>query len=372
MINIREIKDKKGLKKFILLPYKIHKEHKEWLPPLISDEWKIFDKEKNHSFSKCDTIMLLAEKDNKPVGRIMGIINHSYNEGHHEKNVRFCFAECYEDYTVYATLLQHIERWGKSKGMTKIIGPLGFSDKDPQGYLIKGFDDSMSVMVTNCSFDYMVDFTEKSGYSKMLDLFQYRTQIPKEIPAFYESVANRVLDHGFRLIEFTKTKDVKQYVEPVFNLINESYKDIYGFAALEERGYKEFSERFLPLLKPEYIKAVLDKDDKLVAFVIAMPDISEGFRKANGKLFPIGFFHILRSFKSSHQLNLLLGSVKENIRNSGIDALLAVGLFKSAKEGHLETMDSHLILEENIKMRALLERLDSTIYKGYRIFQKEL
>jgi len=372
MIKIREIKDKKDLKDFILLPYKIHKDHKEWLPPLISDEWKVFDKEKNHSFSKCDTIMLLAEEDNKLVGRIMGIINHTYNKGHREKNVRFCFAECYKDDKVYASLLQAIEKWGKDKGMTKIIGPLGFSDKDPQGYLIEGFNDPMSVMVTNCSFEYMVDFTVKQGYTKMLDLFQYRTQIPQEIPAFYESVANRVINHGFKLVEFTKTKDVRPYVKPVFDLINESYKDIYGFAALEDRESKEFSERFLPLLKPEYIKIVLDKDDKLVAFVIAMPDISQGFRKANGKLFPFGFIHILRSFRSANQLNLLLGSVKETIRNSGIDALLAVGLFKSAKKGQLEIMDSHLILEQNTKMRALMERLDSTIYKKYRIFQKEL
>jgi len=316
--------------------------------------------------------MLLAEKDDKLVGRIMGIINHSYNKGHHEKNVRFCFAECYQDHKVYATLLQAIEEWGKAKGMTKIIGPLGFSDKDPQGYLIEGFDDPISVMVTNCSFEYMVDFTEKEGYSKMLDLFQYRTRIPEEIPNFYESIANRVIRHGFKLVEFTKTKDVRPYVKPVFDLINESYKDIYGFAALEDRESKEFSERFLPLLKPEYIKAVLDKDDKLVAFVIAMPDISLGFRKANGRLFPFGFIHILRSFKSANQLNLLLGSVKENIRNSGIDALLAVGLFRSAKKGQLEIMDSHLILEGNTKMRALMERLDSTIYKRYRIFQKDL
>ncbi len=372
MIKLREVKNKKDLKSFIHLPFSVHKDHKEWLPPLIADEWKVFDKTKNHSFEHCDTILLLAEENQKVVGRIMGIINHKYNKGNNENNVRFCFAECYEDAQVYNTLIQSVEDWGKKKGMDNMVGPIGFSDKDPQGYLIEGFDDPMSVMVTNSSFKYMVDFTQQNGFKKKLDLFQYRTTIPKEIPTFYKLVAERLLKKGFKLIEFKKTKEVRPYVKPVFDLINDSYKDIYGFAPLLERESKEFSERFLPLLKPEYIKAVLDQEDNLVAFVIAMPDISEGFRKANGKLFPFGFIHLLRSFKTATQLNLLLGSVKESFRNSGIDALLAVGLFESAKKGNLEILDSHVIMEENTKMRALMERLDATVYKKYRIFEKEL
>ena len=372
MIKLREVKNKKDLKSFIHLPFAIHKNHKQWLPPLITDEWKIFDKTKNHSFEHCDTIILLAEKDQTVVGRIMGIINHKYNKGHHEKNVRFCFAECYEDAQIYNTLIQAIEDWGKEKGMNNMVGPIGFSDKDPQGYLIEGFDDPMSVMVTNSSFKYMVDFTEQNGFNKKLDLFQYRTTIPEEIPKFYKLVAERLLERGFKLLEFKKTKEVRPYVKPVFDLINDSYRDIYGFAPLQDRESKEFSERFLPLLKPQYIKGVLDQENNLVAFVIAMPDISEGFRKANGKLFPFGFIHLLHSFKTANQLNLLLGSVKESIRNSGIDALLAVGLFESAKKGNLEILDSHLIMEENTKMRALMERLNATVYKKYRIFEKKL
>lgn len=372
MLKIKEVESKKDLKQFILLPFQIHQNHKQWLPPLIADEKKVFDKKLNSSFDHCDTKMLLAYRDDLIVGRIMGIINHHYNEGHNEMNARFCFMECIDDEEVHDELLKSIEEWARNKEMQKLVGPLGFSDKDPQGYLIEGFEDPMTVMVTNCSLPYMVDHMERNGYSKKLDLFQYRAHLPEEVPDVYINIAERVKKRGFKLIEFKKSKQVRPFVKPVFDLINESYSDIYGFAPLQDEEAKEFSERFLPLLNPNYIKLVMDHDDKLVAFVVAMPDISDGFRKANGKLFPIGFIHILRSLKKSNQLNLLLGSVKNTLRNSGIDALLTVGLFESAKKGKLNVLDSHLIMEENIKMRALIERQEHTIYKKYRIFEKIL
>ncbi|KGL63289.1 hypothetical protein [Polaribacter sp. Hel1_85] len=372
MIQLKEVNTKRELKQFILLPFSIHKNHKEWLPPLISDEWKVFDKTKNYSFEHCDTILYLAKKENVIVGRVMGIINHNYNTGSNENNVRFYGLECYDDAKVYDILINAIEKWGKQKGMETIIGPLGFSDKDPQGFLIEGFKEEMSVMVTNHSFKYLMNHTERNGFKKKLDIFQYRAIIPKKTPEIYDRIAERATKNGFKILEFKKSKHVRPYVNDVFNLINKTYKDIYGFAPLDATESKEFSERFLPLLKPQYIKVVLNKSDKVVAFVVAMPDISKGFKKAKGKLFPFGFVHILKAFKKTNQLNLLLGCVDENIRNSGLVALLNIALLNSARKGNLTILDSHLILEENKKMRAVVERMEHTIYKKYRIFEKKL
>lgn len=372
MIQLIEVNTKKELKQFIMLPYTIHKKHKEWLPPLIFDEWKIFDKSKNHSYEYCDTILFLAKKNNVIVGRIMGIINHIYNKGNSEKNVRFYGLECYEDAEVYDKLITAIEVWGKHKEMDTIIGPLGFSDKDPQGFLIEGFKEAMTVMVTNHSFEYMIDHLKRNGYSKKLDIFQYRANIPEKTPEIYTKIAERAKRSGYKVLEFKKSKEVRPYVNDVFKLINKTYKDIYGFAPLDDIEAKEFSERFLPLLKPQYIKLVLDASDKIVAFVVAMPDISKGFKKAKGSLFPFGFIHILSAFKKTNQLNLLLGCVDENIRNSGLVALMNIALLNSARVNNLTVLDSHLILEENTKMRAVMERMEHIIYKKYRIFEKTL
>jgi len=372
MIVLKEVSSKKDLRKFIKLPYKIHKDHKEWLPPLISDEWKIFDKNKNHSFEHCDTIMFLALQDEEIVGRIMGIINHAYNKGQNENNARFAFMECYDDQEVFDTLINGIIDWAKAKKKDKLVGPLGFSDKDPQGFLIEGFEGHKTVMVTNCSFPFMQKYIERNSFTKKIDLVEYQANIPEQIPEFYARIAERVKRHGYRLLEFKKSKHIIPFVKQAFDLLNETYKDIYGFAPLGEIEVKEFSERFLPLLNPNFIKLILDENDEVVAFVVAMPDIFDGFKKANGKLFPFGFIHLLLSFRKATQLNLLLGGVKTNIQNSGLDALLAVGLFNSAKEANLKTLDSHLIMEENVKMRAVMERVDSTIYKRYRIYEKDL
>jgi len=369
---IRTVESKKDLKAFILLPFEIHKNHSNWLPPLIDDEKKVFDSQKNHSFAHCETILLIAERDQKVIGRIMGIINPAYNKTHNENNARFFALETYDDAEVFDSLLKAVERWAKDHKMNKVVGPIGFSDKDPQGFLLSGFDDPISIIVTNHSFEYMISNMERNSYSKSIDLVQYRADVPDTISSSYDIMFQRVTDAGYRILEFTKTKKIRPYIPEVFALLNKTYTEIYGFAPLDDKEITEFSERFLPFLDARFIKIVMDQNEKIVAFLVAMPDISKGMRKAKGRLFPLGFLHILRSGRKSKQLNLLLGSVEESLRIKGIVSLLAVKVVESAQKAEMEIFDSHLIMEDNTKMRAMYERFDAKIYKTYRIFQKEL
>lgn len=361
---------RKDLAAFINLPYKIHKHHKQWLPPIWEDEWKVFDPKKNAAFNHCETIQLLAEKQGKPVGRIMGIINRTYNEIQNERSARFCFMECFDDKPVFDAMLNAVEDWAKEKGMIEVVGPIGFSDKDPQGFLIEGFDDPVTVMITNHSYPFMADFMEAQGYSKKLDLFQYRFELPDPLPEIYHKIAERVLLKGYKAIEFTNTKDIKPWVSPVFELINSSYQKIYGFSALTDEEAHEFSNRFLPILNPRFVKLVLDSGDKLVAFLIAMPDMSKGLKACNGRLFPFGFIPVLWSMKTSRQLNLMLGGIEESKRNLGLDSLMGVKMIDSAAKSGFNMMDSHVVLETNVKSRAEFERLGARMYKKYRIYHR--
>ena len=371
-IHITEVQNKEDFNEFINLPYKIHKKRKNWLPPLISDEKKLFDKDKNHNFKDCDTLLLVAKENNIVIGRIMGIISKIYNNGHNENCVRFCFLECYDDKEVFDLLINKIENWGKQKGMTEIVGPLGFSDKDPQGFLIEGFDDPITVMITNCSAQYMPQFMDQNKYQKKVDLFQYRLNIPKEIPEIYLKVFDRIKNRGFNLLEFKKIKDIQKYIKDVFELINETYIEVYGFSPLNEIEMYEFSNRFLPLMNPRFIKIITNKEDKVLGFIVAMPDISRGLKKANGKLFPFGFIHVLKELKFSKQLNLLLGCVKSEYQNLGLFTLLSLPTIQEAIKKKMKIIDSHLILEDNIKMRAEIERFNGQVYKKYRIYKKDL
>lgn len=371
-IIIRTVESKKDLRAFIRLPYEIHKNHSNWLPPLITDEEKVFDAKKNRSFAHCETILLVAEREQKVVGRVMGIINPIYNQTHNEKNARFFALETYDDAEVFDVLMAAVERWAKDNEMNKLVGPIGFSDKDPQGFLLSGFSDPVSIIVTNHSFEYMIKHMERNDYAKSIDLVQYRADVPKQMPPVYDLLFERVVNSGYEILEFTKTKTIRPFIPEVFALLNKTYTEIYGFAPLDDKEIIEFSERFLPFLDARFIKVVIDSEKKIVAFLVAMPDISEGMRKANGKLFPFGFMHILRSGKKSKQLNLLLGSVEESLRIKGIVSLLAVKVVESAQKAGMKVFDSHLVMEDNTKMRGLYERFDAEIYKTYRVFQKAL
>jgi len=372
-IRIHPVKTKRDLRKFIHLPARIHKNHFNWVPPIYLDEWQFFNPKKNRTFNYCDTTLLLASQNGSVVGRIMGIINHKYNKAQNENNARFCFLETYDNSEVAQALLDSIENWAETKGAEKIVGPLGFSDKDPQGLLIEGFDQP-NVIASNCNFPYLVDFVEKAGFGKEIDLVVYKVMIPDRIPDFYSRILARAQrnNKGLRVINFKTRKQIKPYVKPVLSLVNESFKEIYGFAPLDDQEMNEFATRYLPVLDPRFIKIVVNESNDVVAFILAMPDISDGIRKCKGHILPFGIFQIFKSQKRTQQLNLLLGAIQEHYRNKGIDTIMGVTMLEEAQKAGLKYIDSHLELENNLKMRAEMEKMGGVIYKRYRIFQKTL
>jgi len=370
-IIIREVLTRKDRRDFIYLPSKIHKDHKNWLPPIYMDEWELYDKKRNKSYQYADAILLLAYKNNKLAGRIMGLVNNRYNEIHNEKHGRFCFMECYEDREVFHELLKSVEDWARAKGMVKMVGPLGFSDKDPQGFQTEGFD-TPYFMTAPTNHPYMPKMMDEEGYVKNVDLVNYIAPIPKIIPEVYIRTLSRVAKSpDLKIVEFTSKKELKPYIVPVLELMNQTFAEIYGFVPLTDKEKKDFAARYLPILDPRFIKVVENKDG-LVGFAIGMPDISEGLRKAKGKLFPFGIFMILRESRRSKKLLMMLGGVKKEFRGLGIDALMAVKILETSIKSGMEVTDSHLVLEDNRRMRAEYERIGGSVVKKYRIYQKDL
>jgi GNAT superfamily N-acetyltransferase len=370
--EIKKVETKDDLKNFIFYPAIIHKDHKNWVPPIYSDEWTFLSPEKNKNMRTNDTMLLLAYKGDKIAGRIMGIINRHHNEVHKLKTGRFFYMECENNPEISHALIQHIENWAKEKGMNKMIGPFGFSDKDPQGLMIEGFENK-PVIATNYNFPYMVDLVEREDYKKEIDCVSFRLPIPQDIPELYNRILIRILKNNkLNLLEFKNRWSMRKYIVPLFRLINETYQELYGFIPLDEKEMHEFANRYLPILDPAFVKVVVDGSNQIIAFIIAMPDMNEGIIKAKGKLFPFGFLKILRSAKRTKQLDLLLGAVKEEYRGIGFDVLLGSKIIESAKKRGIEKIDSHLILENNFKMRAELEKLGGVLYKRYRIYQKDI
>jgi hypothetical protein len=371
-VRIVTVSGKKDLRTFIHLPAKVHRGHSNWVPPLYSDDYKFFNPAKNKSFKYCDAVLLLAYRGNRPAGRVMGVINHRYNSSHNEDHARFAFLECRKEPEVADALLNAVGEWARTRGMARLVGPMGFSDKDPQGFLIEGFDEPMA-LATNCNYPYMGGLVERNGFHKKTDLVVYKIDIPDEVPAVYDRVAERVITRNkISVREPATKKQMKTHIRPVLSLVNETFGEIYGFDPMTHEEMDELASRFMSILDQRFLKVIENGKGEHIAFILGMPDISSGIIRSKGYLLPFGIFHILRAAKKSRQLNLLLGAIREDYRNAGLDAVLAVRILAAARKAGMKTIDSHLELEDNLKVRAEMERIGGTVYKRYRIYEKDL
>lgn len=372
-VEVKPVVIRNDLKTFIHLPAQIHKNHHNWVPPIYMDEWEFFNPKKNRAFDHCDTVLALAWRNGKAVGRIMGVISHKYNQQHGENHGRFAFPETWNEPEVYHALIEFIAGWAKEKGMIKLVGPLAFSDKDPQGFLTYGFDEPVS-LASNCSFPYMVDLTGNEGFEKKFDLVVYKIPVPQEFPEFYRKIAERFNRNNshLKMLEFTKRKKLKPWVRPVFNLLNRTFTDIYGFIPFTDKEMDDFANRYLFLINPRFVKVILNEKNEVISFVIAMSDISKGIQKSKGYLFPFGIFQIFRSAKKSNQLNLMLGGIDPAYQGRGLDVMMGIKMIESAKKAGKTTIDTHLELEYNTKVRAEMEKMGGVVYKKFRIYQKDL
>jgi GNAT superfamily N-acetyltransferase len=371
-VDIWEVKTKKDLKRFIYLPEKIHAGRVNWVPPVYMDDKKYFDRQKNKTFSYCDAVLYLAGRGGEAVGRIMGIINRRFNEYRQEKMARFGYLEAREE-DVARALISKVEDWARAQGMARIVGPYGFSDQDPEGFLIEGFENRATI-ATYYNYEWMPRFVESLGYAKDMDYFVYKIKVPAEMPAFYKKIYERIERRGnFVIQEFRKRKEIKPWIRPILGLMNECYtnSNIYGFAPLDEKEMDDLAKRYLPVIDPRFVKAVT-KEGEIASFIIGIPDMTEGIQKARGRLFPFGFLKILRAARKTKQLDLLLGAIKEKFRGLGLDVLMGVKMIESAQEAGFEVMDTHHEMESNVRVRAEMERMGGVIYKKYRVYQKNL
>ena len=370
---IRNVETKKDLKTFIHLPEKIHAGRPGWTPPLYMDEWAYFNPKKNRAFAFCDTILLLAWKDGKPVGRIMGIINRRFNEHRKENIARFANLETYEDRDVFRALVGRVEEWAREKGMARIIGPYGFSDQDPEGWMIEGFENHATI-ATYYNYEWMPRWIEEDGYGKDVDYYVYRLAIPEVLPEFYKKIFERIQRRGqYEMVEFRSRKEIKPSVRPILSLMNDCYvnSNIYGYHPLDEKEMDELAKKYLPVLDPRFVKAV-KKGPDFVAFIVGIPDMTAGIRKARGRLFPFGLFKILRAAKKTKQLDLLLGGIREDCQGFGLDVFMGTRMIASAREAGFECLDTHHELESNVKVRAEMEKMGGVLYKKFRVFTKNL
>lgn len=368
-VVVRAISGKRDVRKFLRVPFEANAANPMWAAPLTSDEWHRLDGERNPALAYCDTALALAERNGRPVGRIMGIVNRRLNERAKESVGRFGFFDCEDSEDTARALLDWVENWVRSQGCERIVGPMGFTDQDPQGMLIEGFDEEPGIETLHGP-RYLPGFVEAAGYGKEVDYVTYlmTTDVPERVTRIAERLAGR---SGMDLKHFAKTSEMKVYAPRILELMNKAYVDIYGYVPLDDREMQDLIDRFIGYLDPRFVK-VVEHDGETVGFTVGMPLVTPGFRKAKGRLFPLGLFHIWRSMKTAKQLNMLLGGVRPDWRGKGVEVLMGVAVINEAKKAGLSRLDSQHVLEINQAMRSAYEAWGGQIYKRYRIYQKDL
>lgn len=374
-IEVRQLSTKRSdLSRFIKFGIDLYDGNPYFVPPLIWDEIGTLSPTKNPAFEFCQSAYFMAYRDGKPVGRIAGIINSVVNERTATKTMRFGFCDFIDDDEVVDALFSAAEKWGKSKGMNAISGPLGFTDMDREGLLIEGFD-QVSTMATNYNHPYYQKQLERLGFTKEVDWVEFRVKVPEQTPEKMERISNIVkMRTGVHVGKFKSIKEVAdKYGEAIFELINLAYDKLHGYSPLTPRQIQHYIGMYLPIVRLEQTSLLLDKDEKLVGVGLVMPSLSQALIKSRGRLFPLGWYHLLKALKGHNDVvDLLLVAIHPDYQGKGVNALLFSHLVPEFIKSRYLYAESNPELEMNGRMQSQWEYFDYDQNKRRRLYHKDM
>ncbi len=372
MITVKEVTTKKGLKTFVKFPFSLYKDSKYWVPPIIKQELETFNKDKNPIFKDAEARFFLAYKDNEVVGRIAAIVNWLEINKQQIKKMRFGWFDFIDDKAVSKALLETIENIGRNHKLEYAEGPVGFSNLDKVGVMTEGFD-SIAPMITWYNHPYYANHYETHGYVIEKEYseskFPFKNVNPETFSKAQDLIKRR---YKLRALKFTKTEEVMPYADKMFDLFNESYASLSSFVEITDIQKEYFKKKFISFVNPEYIKFVVDENDKLIGFAIVMPRFAEALQKAKGKLFPFGFRHILKAKKNSKDVIFYLIGIHPEYQNKGVHAVIFNEYYETFTKKGIKTCYRTPELEDNEAIHKIWKHFSPTVYKRRKTFRKDL
>ncbi len=373
MVEVREVRTRRDRKLFASFHADMYRKVPQAIPDMISDEYNNFHPKKNPAYEYCTAKQFLAFQEGKCVGRIAGIISHAANEKWNTKRIRFSRVDFIDDLEVSAALFHAVEEWGRSQGLTQIHGPIGFSDMDQEGMLIDGFE-AEGMFITIYNHPYYVKHLEAQGYSKDVDWVEYKVKLPQEENRRLDELSKAVLKKfNISLIEPKNRKEIMPYITKILELLNIAYQNLYGTVELTKAQIDKYYNQFILLINPEYVKLMVDESGELVGFGLAMPSLNKAAKRSHGRLFPFGWYRMLRApLAKAKVLDLYLVGVTPRMQNKGLTAVLMNSMTNSARKNGIEYAETGPELETNNQVQSLWKHYEAEQHKRRRCWIKKL
>ena len=374
-VTIKTVSSVKDFKTFARFANRLYKGNRYYVPSMPMDDLSTFSKEKNAAFEFSDAEFYLAYKDGEVVGRVAAIINHKANEAWKVKQVRFGWIDFIDDMEVSAALLDAVIEFGRKAGMTQIVGPLGFTDFDPEGMLVDGYD-RLGTMALIYNHPYYPEHMKKHGYYKETGWLEYRITIPETVSERHKQIAEAVMErYGLTIKKKTRRQIKKErYGQKLFKLINETYCVLYGYSLLSEKQIDQYVGLYLSLIDTEMLTFVENAEGELIAAGISIPSLSEALQKCNGEIFPFGWWHLLKAMflKKPDTLDLLLIGVRPDYQNKGINSIMILDLVARYNRLGFRYAETNAMLETNAKIHAMFEPFEKEVHKRRWVFGKDI
>ena len=372
-IEIREVLSKKDLKTWVRFPSKLYKDNEYFVPFLENDEIDTFTKEKNPSYAFCETKLFLAYRGDEVVGRIAGLINHAYNEKWGKNAIRYTRFDFIDDHEVSGKLLDAVIAWGRERSYDEIMGPMGFNDTDHQGMLVEGFD-QLNMSVTFYNHPYYIEHMERLGLTKSVDWIEYKIKCPEAANERVERIASHILERGkYSVVTYTDRKVLYNDAFEAFQVVDEAEAVLYGTVPLTEEVIKNMIDNYIPLVDLDYICSVKDEAGRIVAFGVMVPSLAKAFKKAHGRMLPLGIVHMLRALKGKNDvLEMYFVAVDPRHQLAGIPALLIDTLTKKCIENGVAYCETGPMLETNGAVHSLWHYFDKEQHKRRRCYVKSI
>ena len=372
-IVIKEVLTRADLSRWVDFPNELYRDNEYYVPFLKTDEMATFTKSKNPAYEFCETKILLAYRDGKIVGRIAGLINHAYNKKWGKNAIRFTRFDFIDDYEVSSALFGEIVKWGRERGHTEIMGPIGFTDMDHEGMLVYGYDE-FNMSITFYNHPYYLDHMERLGLRKDIDWIEYRISVPTEIDPKIEGIADRAIaNHGYKVVTYTDRKVLYKEAFEAFKIVDRAFSVLYGTVPLTPAVIKRTIDDNIPLINMDYVCTVKNDKDEIIAFALMVPSIAKALKKSNGKLLPFGLFRMLHALKGKNDtLEMFFVAVDPELQSIGVPAIMMRELLKVCIKNGVKYCETGPQLETNHAVHSMWHGFDKREHRRRRCFIGEL